>query len=182
MAAFEALLMRFGCLEAVRDAPVAKIFETIFMVTFAEVKAPRIKTALNTVTSMCGRLTLDGLDRRAVEDALVWLERLPGVGRKVAASTLNLSTLRKVALVIDTHHLRILKRLQFVGRRSDARRAYDQVMPLLPLDWSANDFAEHHQLMKILGQKICRHGTAICLQCPLNDLCPAASACCKTPV
>lgn len=177
MAAFEALLMRFGCWEAVRDAPVAKIFETIVMVTFAEVKAPRIKAALNIVTSVRGRLTLDGLDRLTVGEALVWLERLPGVGRKVAASTLNLSTLRKVALVIDTHHLRILKRLEFVGRRSDVRRAYDQVMPLLPLDWSADDFADHHQFMKILGQKICRHGTAICTQCPLNDLCPTASAC-----
>lgn len=175
-AAFEALLARFGGWEAVRDAPVAEIRKIIGAVTFADAKAPRLKAALTAVTGARGELTLDGLESLSVEDALAWLERLPGVGRKVAAATLNFSTLRKAALVIDTHHLRVLQRLRFAGERSDLTRAYDRVMPLLPPDWSASDLDEHHQLMKTLGQSICRRDAPICRRCPLQVLCPTAQA------
>lgn len=173
-AAVEALLARFGGWEAVRDAPVAEIRETIGAVTYAEVKAPRLKAALEAITRDQGWLTLDGLDALSVEEALVWLERLPGVGRKVAAATLNFSTLRKVALVIDTHHLRVLRRLNIVGLRAGLRQAYDRTMPLLPRSWSAEEVDEHHQLMKTLGQTLCRHGRPQCGRCPLHDLCPTA--------
>ena len=111
-----------------------------------------------------------------VEDALAWLERLPGVGRKVAAATLDFSTLRKRALVIDTHHLRVLRRLGFLSGRCTLRRAYDRIMPLVPTDWPPAMLDEHHQLMKCLGQEICRHGMPICRRCPLENLCPMALA------
>ena len=174
-AAFEALLVRFGSWEAVRDAPVAEIRETIGAVTYAEVKAPRLKAALETITRTEGGLTLDRLESLSVDQALAWLERLPGVGRKVAAATLNFSTLRKVALVIDTHHLRVLRRLGLVGPRSGFRQAHDHMMPLVPRDWTAAEVDEHHQLMKTLGQTICRHDILECGGCPLSDCCPTAS-------
>lgn len=172
--AFEGLLVRFGGWAAVRDAPVAEVHEVIRGVTFADVKAPRLKAALTTITRSQGELTLDSLHSASVGDALVWLERLPGVGRKVAAATLNFSNLRKAALVIDTHHLRVLRRLKFVGGRSNLVQAYDRIMPLLPSDWLADDLDEHHQLMKVLGQTICQHSIPICRSCPLYDLCPTA--------
>lgn len=175
-AAFEALLMRFRAWEAVRDAPVAEIRVVIDGVTFAEIKAPRLKAALETITKIHGRLTLDSLERMTVEEALAWLERLPGVGRKIAAATLNFSILRKAALVIDTHHLRVLRRLTFVARGTNLKGASDRIVPLLPPDWLAADLDEHHQLMKTLGQTICRHSAPICRLCPLQDLCPTALA------
>lgn len=175
-AAFEALLMRFGDWEGVRDAPVAEVRDAIRGVTFAEIKAPRLKAALTAITGVHGALTLDSLESLSVNDALARLERLPGVGRKVAAATLNFSTLRKAALVIDTHHLRVLQRLGFVGRQSNLTQAYNRIMPLLPTGWSAADLDEHHQLLKTLGQTICRHDRPVCQRCPLQDLCPTASA------
>jgi endonuclease III len=174
--AFEALLGRFGSWEAVRDASVAEIRETIGAVTFAEIKAPRLKAALQAVTADCGRLTLDALYDLTVDEALAWLERLPGVGRKVAAATLNFSTLRKPALVIDTHQLRVLRRLALVGPHADFRQAFDRVMPILPNEWTAEDMDEHHQLMKTLGQTTCRHIDPACYRCPLRNLCPTAAA------
>ena len=175
-AAFEALLTRFGRWESVRDAPVAEVEEVIGSVTFADVKAPRLKATLAAITRCHGRLSLDSLENRTVDEALAWLERLPGVGRKVAAATLNFSTLRKAALVIDTHHLRVLRRLGLVSRRSDVRRAYESIMPLLPPEWSSDDLDEHHQLMKTLGQTICRHGGPICFRCSLQEYCPTATS------
>lgn len=173
-AAFKKLRRRFGCWEAVRDAPVAEVHAAIAEVTFAELKAPRLKAALEAVTSTRGRLALDNLESLGVEDALAWLERLPGVGRKTAAATLNFSSLRRAALVIDTHHLRILRRLGLVDRHADYREAYDRIMPLLPPSWTAADLDQHHQLMKALGQTFCPHGMPLCPRCPLQDLCPTA--------
>ena len=174
--AFEALLARFGSWEAVRDAPVAEIYEAIAVVTFAELKAPRLKAALQAVTRDRGRLTLDILDGLTVDEALAWLERLPGVGRKVAAATLNFSTLRKAALVIDTHQLRVLRRLALVGPYADLAQAFDLIMPIVPNAWTAHDMDEHYQLMKTLGQTLCRHIAPSCRRCPLRELCPTALA------
>jgi len=174
--AFEALLRRFGGWEAVRDAPVGEIETIIAAVTYADAKARRLKAALEAITRAHGRLTLDNLERLTVAAAIDWLERLPGVGRKVAAATLNFSSLRKPALVVDTHHLRVLRSLALVGPKADFRHAYDAMMALLPSDWSATDLDEHHQLMKRLGQTFCRPAVPCCRHCPLRDLCPTATA------
>jgi endonuclease-3 len=175
IAAFEALLARFGRWQAVRDVSAAEIEAAIAAVTYAERKAPRLKLALQKVTAPDGRPTLDGLDTLTVTDALAWLERLPGVGRKTAAATLNFSTLRKPTLVIDSHHRRVLQRLGLLARRCSFANAHDCIMPLLPPGWTADDMDDHHQLMKTLGQRICTHGKPTCHRCPLRDLCPTAN-------
>ena len=171
-AAFERLVLSFDSWSAVRDAPLEKVHRLIAAVNYAEAKAPRLKRTLAAITVGDGRPRLDHLRHLTVAESLVWLERLPGVGRKVAAATLNFSTLAKPSLVIDTHHLRVLRRVGFVGRRSDLRQAYDTVMPLLPSSWRATEICQHHVLVKRLGQELCRHAVPLCERCPLVDLCP----------
>ncbi len=166
----------FGTWEAVRDAPVAEIERAIAKVTFADIKAPRLKAALEQITGLFGRLTLTPLLNKSDAEALYWLEQLPGVGRKASAATLNFSTMRRSTLVIDTHHLRILKRLRLVRQNADLSEAYDRIMPDLPETWSAEELDAHHQMMKLLGQTICRHGLPGCASCPLRTLCPTAKA------
>ena len=172
LACFEALRQRFASWEDVRDAPPRDIQACIARVTFAEAKAPRLKAALQRVTALRGRLELDFLADWPVEPALVWLERLPGVGRKVSAATLNFSSLRHKALVLDSHHLRVLKRLGLIRPRADAEEAYRRIVPRLPPDWTAKDFDDHHQLFKTLGQRRCHHAAPACPGCPLRALCP----------
>lgn len=169
--AVEALICRFGRWECVRDASADEICKAIQAVTYAETKARHVAQALRMITSLRGSLTLAFLGDWSAADALIWLERLPGVGRKVAAATLNFSTLQMRALVIDTHHLRVLRRVGLLDQRADYRAAYDRIMPLLPAGWTASDLDDHHQLMKTLGQTVCRHDRPRCDQCPLNDLC-----------
>lgn len=171
LAAFEALVHRFKCWEHVRDAPVGEIRKTIQSVTYAEAKAGYVSRALKTITLSRGSLTLAFLAEWSVQDALSWLERMAGVGRKVAAATLNFSTLERPALVIDTHHLRVLRRVGLVDQRADYRAAYDRILPLLPAEWTASDLDDHHHSMKTLGQTYCRHDRPKCGECPLQDLC-----------
>ena len=172
--AFEAMLRRFDAWEEVRDASVDQIYQPIRAVTFADVKAGRLKQALQIVSAERGRLELDFLTTMTVDRALAWLERLPGVGRKTSAVTLNFSALRQKSLVIDTHHLRVLRHLGLVGPRAVTTEAYERVVAWLPQAWRADDFTDHHHLMKTLGQTICRHAVRDCPRCPLQALCPAA--------
>ena len=172
--AFEALIRRFKTWEGVRDAPVDDVYYPIRDVTFGDVKAGRLKSALQNITAARGRLELDFLRALTVDEALTWLERLQGVGRKTSAVTLNFSTLQKKALVIDTHHLRVLRRLGLIGPRAGTTEAYERVMACLPSAWTADDLTGHHHLMKSLGQKLCGHAVTDCPNCPLNDMCPAA--------
>lgn len=171
--ALEALMRRFGSWESVRDAPGRAVEIEIARVTFAENKARHLQMALRQLTQQRGRLELAFLESWPVHTALEWLERLPGVGRKVSAATLNFSSLRRKALVIDTHHLRVMKRLGLVRARADIKEAYGQIVPRLPARWIAADFDDHHQLVKSLGQTICRHDIPACADCPLRSICPS---------
>jgi len=156
----------------VRDAPVSDIEYIIRNVTYAEIKAPRLVQALALISDESGCPSLGHLEALSVEASHDWLERLPGVGPKTAAAVLNTSRLRKRSLVIDTHHLRILERLQFIRPNTSFAQAYSLVMPLLPNDWSASIVDVHHMVFKKLGQLICRVHIAHCEDCPLNQLCP----------
>ncbi|WP_282605335.1 endonuclease III [Pelagibius sp. Alg239-R121] len=167
----EALVQRFGSWEAVRDAAYHDVQREIFRVTFAENKARHLQAALRQLTALRGSLELEFLAAWPVDAALEWLERLPGVGRKASAATLNFSSLRMKALVIDSHHLRVMTRLGLIGAKATTMDAYLSIVPRLPSRWIAADIDEHHQLVKSLGQTICRHDTPACADCPLQDLC-----------
>ncbi|MDO5528073.1 MAG: endonuclease, partial [Paracoccus sp. (in: a-proteobacteria)] len=78
-------------------APAPQIEALIADVTFADVKARRVKAALGTIAASRPDFDLGFLRARGVRGALAWLERLPGVGRKASASTLNFSTLNMPA-------------------------------------------------------------------------------------
>ncbi|WP_424831439.1 endonuclease III domain-containing protein [Ruegeria sp.] len=175
-AAFLRLARRFSGWEDLRDASVTEIRTIIADVTFSELKAPRLKAALQAVTASQSTLTLDFLAELSVSSGLCWLERLPGVGRKTAATVLNFSTLRRRALVVDTHNLRVFQRLGLVRPQDGAIEVYETLVPLLPHDWQARDFDDHHQLVKMLGQRLCRPTSPVCSVCPLRDLCRYGTA------
>ena len=173
--AFGTLRARFASWEALRDGPGAAVEAAIRPVTYAEAKARHLQRALRQVTALRGRLELDFLSDWPVGHALAWLERLPGVGRKVSAATLNFSRLRRPALVIDTHHLRVLVRLRLVGPQTSVVVAYDHIVPRLPAAWDAAKLDDHHQLLKRLGQIHCHARDPACDGCPLRTLCPSVA-------
>lgn len=174
-AAFARVQARYRDWRALMHAPEAEVRALIADVTYAEKKAPYMIAALHAVQARNGCLSLENLAGAPIDRALAWLERLPGVGRKIAAAVLNFSTLRGRALVIDTHVLRVAQRLGWISTRAKtAENAYAPLMALIPADWDGDDLYELHWLMKRLGQNICTFAEASCGRCPLRGLCAHA--------
>jgi endonuclease-3 len=169
--ALERLRERYRDWNELANAPTAEVEALVADVKYADKKAMEIGFALRRLKAISGDLCLDFLHDWSPFRALHYLEQFNGVGRKIGAATVNFSTLRKPALVIDSHLLRVLARLGFIDLRvNDALPAYETVMPLLA-DWSAGELYELHCLMKKLGQEICRPEQPRCHACPLETLC-----------
>ncbi len=95
--AYASLRANVGSWEAIRQAPTAQIADAIRLGGLAEVKAPRIKTALESIWQEHGALSLDFLRALDVEAGRRYLTTLGGVGPKTAACVL-LFALNKPAL------------------------------------------------------------------------------------
>lgn len=174
LAAYRRLVTAYPQWPALAEASTDDVEALIGDVTFPDVKARHLGRALRAIGARHPDFDLDFLGRLSVAEALAWLERLPGVGRKVSASTLNFSTLNMPAFVVDSHILRVLGRYGFVRHAAETRTAYDAAMAIMP-GWSAAELAELHVLMKRLGQIICCHGRARCADCPIRLRCKAAA-------
>lgn len=172
----DALLDEFGSWDAVADADVARLTALLHLQTFPEMSARRLKDCLLAIRARCGAVDLSGLERMETGAAMDWLEALPGVARKIAAQVANTSTLDRPAMVIEGHHRRIMQRMGLVPPRADTTRCYDELMPVLPAEWSAADMDEHHLLLKKLGQSHCRPRHADCAACPLRGDCTTGRA------
>lgn len=174
LAAYQRLVEAYPECPALAAASTGDVEALIGDVTFPDVKARHLGDALRFIGARHPDFDLGFLGRLSVAEALAWLERLPGVGRKVSASTLNFSTLEMPAFVVDTHILRVLSRYGFIRNTADTWTAYEAVMAASPR-WSAAELAELHILMKRLGQTICRHGRPRCHDCPIRRRCKAAA-------
>ncbi len=170
LAAYRRLAARFGSVAQLARAEPTEVASVIDDVTFAQTKAAYLIAALRIIDRKDRGFALTHLGRRSLRDALTWLERLPGVGRKVSASALNASTLARPVFIVDTHVLRVLRRMGFVLRTADYRAASEAVTVHQP-DWSGADFLWFHVALKRLGQTICCWDTPLCAQCPLGTLC-----------
>ncbi len=158
--------------EPVRDASVAEIERAIAVVTFPEVKAPRLKLALEQITARVGSLTLDFLAKYRTDKVRAWLEEFEGVGPQVSAAVVNFSTLRRRALCVDANHLRVIQRLCVVPR-ADAATTEERLMRLVPETWDAAMLDEHHSLIKLHAQTLCTFSEPKCEHCPLLKICPS---------
>ncbi|UVO51343.1 endonuclease III [Sphingomonas sp. SUN019] len=173
LAAYRRLGARYGSVATLAQATPEAVAGVIHDVTFAEAKADHLVAALRRIAHEDGGFVLGHLGDRPLEEALGWLERLPGVARKVSASTLNASTLGRPVLIVDTHVLRVLQRLGFVGPGADYRAASEAVTAARPR-WSGDVFLGFHIAMKRLGQTVCRWDVPECEACPLARDCPTA--------
>jgi endonuclease III len=170
-AATERLLERYGSWEYVADAPIGELQDALSSQTYRNVAAERLKAALADLIARRGSVDLSHLEGMATDEAMDWLEQLPGVGRKIAAGVMNASTLDRPTLVLDSHHRRILQRMGLVPAKADTARAYAAIMPAMPPEWQAADYDEHHLLMKKVGQTWCRPAHPACAECVAQSLC-----------
>lgn len=169
--AFLALRERFSTWEALGDADVKEVEETIRAATWPEQKAPRLQQVLRLITERVGTLSLDHLQTMSVKEARAWLESLPGVGPKTSAATLLFSSLRLPAMPVDSHHHRVAVRLELVPKKLSLEKAHAWLEQLLPEDWNAQQLYDHHEVLMMHGQRCCFERNPACKRCPVLDLC-----------
>jgi endonuclease III len=156
----------FGSWEAVRDAPVATIASAIKSAGLSNVKAPRLKAVLQTVTARQGRLDLSHLATVPLVEAKTELMSLPGVGPKTAACVL-LFGFGLPAFPVDTHIFRVTRRLGLLPEALSPDQAHPYLEPLVPQE---SMFAFHILLIHH-GRAVCQAQRPKCSDCALLDEC-----------
>lgn len=169
--AFRSLVDNFIDWEAVATASVDEIAQSIRSGGLAEIKAGRIKLALQEIWKRRGCLDLNFLGELPLSEAKSWLRELPGVGPKTAGCVL-LFSLGKPALPVDTHVFRVAKRLGLIDSKTSAERAHELLENMVP----PMDIYQFHLHMVEHGRRICKAQRPHCSQCVLQQGCPAGNA------
>jgi len=164
--AFARLRERFPDWDAVRRASVEEIADAIRVGGLADIKAARIKAALEKIYKDRGELELDWLQALDSCQACEYLLKLPGVGQKTAACVLLFSMHRPV-LPVDTHVYRLSRRLGLVGPNVNVERAHRVLQDLVPED----RVYEFHINMIRHGRRVCKAGKPKCSRCVLKGDC-----------
>lgn len=142
-------------------------------VAHAKAKAEQLVATMQWIGRERPSFDLGFLREWPLRDALDWLERFPGVGPKVAAATLNASTLAMPVFIVDSHVHRILLRFGLIGARATAEQGREAVTAALP---DAGKLLDLFVRMKRLGQQVCRPVAPHCEACPLAARCRQKTA------
>lgn len=169
--AFERLRGAFPSWEAVGQAPASAIARQIRSAGLANIKSKRIKKIINVIRREGGRASLKFLKKLPIDEARAYLARLPGVGPKTVACVLMFGFGMPV-LPVDTHVLRLSKRLGLVSPKTSAERAHEILRRRVP-DRLVYSF---HVLLIEHGRKVCTARKPDCAGCVLKGPCPSAFA------
>ena len=164
--AFQLLVASFDSWEDVADADVDAIAHCIRHGGLGRIKAQRIKQTLKEITRKRGQLELDFLSRLKLPDAQDWLEQLPGVGAKTARCVL-LFSLGMPTLPVDTHILRVTKRLGLISPGASLHEAHCALGEMV----QPEDVYQFHMLVIEHGRRICRARNSLCRDCVLAEGC-----------
>ena len=121
------------------------------------------KTKAKDIIGMCQMIIkdFDGI----VPDSIEKLTSLPGVGRKTANLILA-EVYNKPAVIVDTHFMRITRRLGFHSIKDPLKIEFI-MKDLLP----EKDSADFCHMVVMHGRAICTAIDPKCFKCPLNKLC-----------
>lgn len=166
-AGYRQLRRRFKSWNQVADAPVEEVERHIRVSGLSRIKAPRIQGILRQVRAERGKMDLEFLKERSVQEAYKYLRKFPGVGPKTAYCVLMFAFGMEV-FPVDTHIHRILIRLGLVGEDVSAEEACETVTPGI----EGKDRYATHVLMIEHGRKTCVARNPACARCELLVVCP----------
>jgi endonuclease-3 len=113
---------------------------------------------------------LEGLLAGDVEEVREKLLTLPGIGPKTA-DILLLFHLNKPVIPVDTHVMRVSKRLGLAPKKG----GYEQVRAALEDLYDEGDYMDVHHLLIKLGRTHCKARNPLCKPCPVKELCPSVT-------
>ncbi|MFQ5833965.1 MAG: endonuclease III [Candidatus Thorarchaeota archaeon] len=98
------------------------------------------------------------------------LIELPGVSRKTANVVLSVMFGINEGVVVDTHVMRVTKRLEFTKEEKNRDKTEKDLMKLLPRE----RWYEYVRLIGAHGRRTCIAREPRCRNCAINQLCPSA--------
>jgi len=164
-AAFRTLLERFPTWDDVCAASCEEIAEAIGVGGLANRKAPRIQAILLSIRDRYQSLDLDWIADLTDAEALDYLTRYDGVGRKTAACVLMFA-LGRPTLPVDTHVHRVSVRLGLVPW-SSTEAAHDLLRAIVP----AGNVYSFHINTVTHGREVCHARGPDCAGCVLREEC-----------
>ncbi len=164
--AFGNLKSSFKNWEELKDAPLKKVVQSIKIGGLEKIKAMRIKLILVQIYKERGNFNLSFLKKWETEDIREYLNKFKGVGDKTIACVLLFSLGRPV-LPVDTHILRVSKRLGLLPVKSDSKKAHQILQKLIP----PNLVYPFHLNLIEHGRKICKARIPLCGDCVLLNIC-----------
>jgi endonuclease-3 len=164
--AYARLVERFPAWRDVMEAPTREVEEAIRPGGLARIKAPRIQQVLREIEAERGDLDLGFLRKRTLEEGVDYLTRFTGVGLKTAHCVM-LFSLGKPALPVDTHVLRVSKRLGLIERKATMDQAHGLLMDVVP----AERRYSFHLNMVQHGRRVCKAPRPLCDRCCLPPTC-----------
>ncbi len=163
--AFDALMEFYGGWERIRTAPPAQLQSVIRSSGLSRQKTETIQASL---TWLHGRGGYDPvfLDSMPVGEAQAQLTAIKGVGIKTARLVL-LFGFGKATFVVDTHVLRVCKRLGLLDGSSSRIRAHEVMSELIPPE---RTYSAHMHMIR-LGRRFCHPASPDCGGCPVKNYC-----------
>lgn len=164
--AYQRLKERFPRWEDALEGKIKSIVSAIRPGGLAEQKAKRIHEILHWIKKREGRLSLSFLKKMGSEE----IRKTMGVQKGIGPKTLHcllLFGLGREAFPVDTHILRIGKRLGFIPERMDAEKAHFWMIHLIPKEKS---LSLHLNLIR-LGRSVCKARNPECNKCFLSIEC-----------
>ncbi len=154
----ETLFKKYKTAQDYANAPLEQLEEDIRQINFYRNKAKAIQGACKILVEQ-----YDG----QVPDAMEELVKLPGIGRKTANAILTNAFGKVEGVVVDTHVIRVSRRLGFT-REKDPDKIERALMALLPKE----EWKRVPWLMKEHGRAVCTPKNPKCGECVINELCP----------
>lgn len=158
----ETLFSVFPTLDALADAPLARIEEIVRPCGLYRTKAANIKDACIMLRDEYGGVLPTDMDE---------LLRFPGVGRKIA-NLLRGDIYHLPAVVADTHCIRISGRLGFYPESLKDPHKVEMILTQIVAPEEQSDFC--HRIVWF-GRDVCTARAPRCTDCPLKHLCKKGS-------
>jgi endonuclease-3 len=164
--AYQRLKARFPRWEDALKGKTKSIASAIQPGGLAEQKARRIREILQWIKKREGRLSLSFLKEMDSEEIRRTMGALKGIGPKTLHCLL-LFGLGREAFPVDTHILRVGKRLGFIPEQMNADKAHLWMMDLIPKE---KTLSLHLNLIRF-GREVCKARAPQCDICFVNKEC-----------
>ena len=158
---------KFPSLDSLLGASEEELVEALRPFGLYRLRARMLRVLAEKIAALGGLGAFLGLEPSRARELLL---SVPGVGEKTADIVLA-ALFGEEVFVVDTHILRIAKRLGIVPSGSDLYEARRIMEPLIPRD---KRIQVHLALIK-LGREICRPRRPRCSECPLRPVCEYAA-------